>query len=86
LRRFGANCLMISQTLYLIAGFSVIAFFFHKWALGPGGRLGLTFLAVLLAHAVIWLGIIDVWADFRTPRPPPGPRDSDSDGSFFDEW
>lgn len=85
-RRIGANCLAMSQMLYLIAGFSLIAFFFHKYAIGPGGRLGITFLALMLAQVVIWLGIIDVWAEFRAPRKPAGEADAKAETSFFDDW
>lgn len=83
-RRIGANCLAMSQTLYLVAGFSLVAFFFHKYAIGPGGRLGLTVMALMMAHFVVLLGIIDVWAEFRSSRKPS--LDSDSGGSIFDDW
>ncbi len=65
----GANCLAISKILYFIAGASLLFFMFDKYKIGSLSRVGLSCLALVLTQAVVWFGIIDVWADFRTPRP-----------------
>jgi hypothetical protein len=79
-RLVGANCLAISNLLYYIAGLSLLFFMFDKYQIGSPARVGLSCLALVLAQAVVWFGIIDVWADFRTPKPALFvPDDSDDD-------
>jgi uncharacterized protein YybS (DUF2232 family) len=68
-RMLGANCLAISKILYFIAGLSLLFFMFDKYKIGSLSRVGLSCLALVLTQAVVWFGIIDIWADFRTPRP-----------------
>ncbi len=77
----GANCLAIGKIIYFIAGLSLLFFMFDKYQVGSFGRVSLSCLALLLTQAVVWLGIIDVWADFRTPKPALFASD-DSDDDF----
>lgn len=80
-RTVGANCFAISHILYFIAGLSLLFFMFNKYKLSLLSRVGFSFLALVLTQAVVWFGIIDVWADFRTPRPALFSSD-DSDEDF----
>ncbi|RCK79348.1 MAG: hypothetical protein OZSIB_0219 [Candidatus Ozemobacter sibiricus] len=87
-RQVGANCLAISKLLYFIAGLSIVYFWFDSYKISAPNRIGLSCLALLLTNLLVWLGIIDVWADFRAPRSPATPstraRDDDEEDSFFD--
>jgi len=65
----GANCLAISSIIYYIAGLSLLFFMFDKYKIGALARVGFSCFALVFTHAVVWFGIIDVWADFRTPKP-----------------
>ena len=65
----GANLLAISSIVYYVAGFSLLFFMFDKYKIGSFARMGLSCLALVFTQAVVWFGIIDVWADFRTPKP-----------------
>jgi len=67
-RSIGANCLAISKILYFIVGLSIVFFYFDTYKISPPNRIGLSFLALLLTNLLVWLGIIDVWADFRAPK------------------
>lgn len=81
-RSVGANCLAISNILYFIAGMSLLFFMFDKYKIGAFGRMGLSCMALVFTQAVVWFGIIDVWADFRTPKPALFPSSDDSDDDF----
>lgn len=81
-RSVGANCLAISSILYFIAGMSLLFFMFNKYQTGTIGRVGLSCLALVFTQAVVWFGIIDVWADFRTPKPSLFSSSDDSDDDF----
>ncbi len=81
-RTAGANCLAISSILYYIAGLSLVFFMFEKYRIGVFARMGLTCLALVFTQAVVWFGIIDVWADFRTPKPALFKSSDDSDDGF----
>ena len=79
LRMIGANCLAIGKTLYFIGGLSLLFFMFEKYKIGPLTKVGLSCLALVLTQAIVWLGIIDIWADFRTPKPALLSEDSNDD-------
>lgn len=85
-RAVGANCLAISKILYFIVGLSIVFFYFDSYKISPPNRIGLSFLALLLTNMLVWLGIIDVWADFRAPKAPSPTRreQDDEEDSFFD--
>lgn len=84
-RMIGANCLAISKVLYFIIGLSLLFSFFDSWKLSGPNRLGLSFLALFFNQILVWLGIVDVWLDFRAPKEPAAKTtDSDEGGSFFD--
>lgn len=61
----GANLLAISKILYFIAGVSIIYYWCEKYNITIVNRIGLSILAIILNNLVIWLGILDIWADFR---------------------
>lgn len=79
--RVGANCLAISSIIYFIAGLSLLFFMFDKYKIGSFARVGFSCLALVFTQAVVWFGIIDVWVDFRTPKPALF-SSSDSDEDF----
>ncbi len=81
-RTVGANCLAVSSIMYYIAGLSLIFFMFEKYKLGPFARVGLSCMALVFTQAVVWFSIIDVWADFRTPKPALFQASDDSDDDF----
>ncbi|MBF0499922.1 MAG: DUF2232 domain-containing protein [Candidatus Riflebacteria bacterium] len=85
-RAIGANCLVISKTLYFILGLSLLASFFEIHQVSRPNRIGLSFLALIFNQLLVWLGIMDVWLDFRAPKDPSTPKrdESDDEGSFFD--
>lgn len=68
-RILGANLIAMSKIIYYIAGLSLLFFMFDKYRAGPFVRLGLSFLALVFTQAIVWFGIIDVWANFRAPAP-----------------
>lgn len=68
-KAIGANCLAIGKIIYFIAGMSLLFFIFNKYQMGLFARVSLSCLALMFTQAIIWLGIIDVWADFRTFKP-----------------
>lgn len=76
--RAGANLLSISKVIYFIAGFSVVFHLLEFYKIRQINRVGLSLLAVLLSQATIWLGIIDVWYDFRAPKVVTGDNGSES--------
>lgn len=80
-KAIGANCLAIAKIVYFIGGLALLFFMFEKYKISSFARLSLSCLALLLTQAVVWLGIIDVWADFRTPKPALFASD-DSDDDF----
>lgn len=77
----GANLLAISRIIYYIAGLSLLFYMFEKYNAGPIIKIGLSCLALVFTQAIIWFGIIDVWADFRAPKPAIISSD-DSDNDF----
>ncbi len=81
-RTVGANCLAVSSIFYYIAGLSLLFFMFEKYKVGLFARAGLSCLALVFTQAVVWFGIIDVWADFRTPKPALFQSSDDSDDEF----
>lgn len=81
-RAVGANCLTISSILYFVAGLSIMFFMFDKYQIGSLTRVGLSCLALVFTQAVVWLGIIDVWADFRTPKPALFASSDETDDDF----
>ncbi len=82
----GANCLSISKVLYFLLGFSILFFFFEMYKITTANRITLSFLALFLSQILVWLGIIDVWFDFRAPKPPRRASDDDDSESFFDNF
>lgn len=84
IRALGANLLAISSMIYYIAGLSLLFFMFDKYKAGAFTRFLMSFLALVFTQAVVWFGIIDVWADFRKPRSVSLQSDSDdSDSDIF---
>jgi hypothetical protein len=67
----GDNLLVLFLGLYALVGLSLTSFFFHKWGLRPLFRVGLYALIFLVVFDVLFiLGILDVWFNFRKPKPP----------------
>lgn len=84
IRMLGANFLAIGKILFFIAGFSLVFHFFDSYKVRPINRFGLSILALFLSQLLVWLGIADIWLDFRTPKPAivSGFRGDDDDSIF----
>ncbi len=80
-RMVGANCLAISSLLYYVAGLSLLFFMLNKYRAGFYTRFFMSFLALFFAQAIVWFGVIDVWVDFRKPKPVSLLSDSDDSES-----
>ncbi len=68
LQLVGLNVLMVMGTIYLLQGFSILAFYFERWNLPRALRAflyALLFVQQYLALGAVLLGLFDVWADFR---------------------
>lgn len=83
IRAFGANFFVMSNILYLIAGFSLLFFMYDKYKIGAIARVGLSLVALVFAQLMVWLGIIDIWAEFRVKKATVNVSD-DSDDDFLD--
>ena len=68
----GLNLLLVSGTLYFFQGLTLLTSLLNRWSV-PGALRFLVFLLVLVqAYGIVLLavaGLVDVWADFRKPRP-----------------
>ena len=80
----GANCFIMSNILYLIIGFSLLFFMYDKYKIGLVTRVGLSLIALMFSQFMIWLGLIDVWAEFRLKKSTPEVTDNSDDDDFFD--
>lgn len=81
----GANCFIMSNILYLIIGFSLLFFMYDKYKIGAFSRIGLSIIiALIFSQFMIWLGLIDVWAEFRLKKSTPEVTDDSDDDDFFD--
>lgn len=67
-RAIGANMIAISKIIYFIAGFSLLFFMFDKYKISKLSRVSFSLLGLIFTQAIVWFGIIDIWADFRTPK------------------
>lgn len=80
LRVLGANLLAIAKILFFIAGFSLVFYFFEAYKISPVYRFGLSLLALFMSQVLVWLGIADIWLDFRAPKTATvGPMQADDD-------
>ncbi|MBP8644904.1 MAG: DUF2232 domain-containing protein [Syntrophobacteraceae bacterium] len=67
-RLVGLNVLLVVGTIYLLQGFSIMAFYFDRWNLPKPLRAFLYALLLLqqyLALGAVLFGLFDVWVDFR---------------------
>jgi uncharacterized protein YybS (DUF2232 family) len=71
LQRAALNLLLVSGFIYFLQGLAVVLAFFQRISVPPLARfifwLVLTFQPYLVL-AIAFLGIFDIWADFRTPK------------------
>lgn len=68
----GLNGLIILGTLYFLQGLAVMTALFTKWSVPGPIRFMVTLLLIIQAYGFILialLGLADVWADFRKPKP-----------------
>lgn len=68
----GLNGLIVLGTLYFIQGLAVMTALFGKWSVPGPIRFMVIFLLIIQAYGFILialLGLADVWADFRKPKP-----------------
>lgn len=84
IQALGANCFIISSILYLIIGFSLLFFMYDKYKIGTVTRVGLSLIALIFSQFMVWLGLIDVWAEFRLRKTTPKVSDYSDDDDFFD--
>ncbi|NTV15558.1 MAG: DUF2232 domain-containing protein [Desulfobulbaceae bacterium] len=70
----GLNLFLVAGSLYFFQGLALLTSLLNRWAV-PGALRFLIFLLVLVqAYGIVLLalaGLVDVWADFRKPRPKP---------------
>lgn len=66
----GMNMLLVFLLIYVTQGAAVVDFFLRKAKIPPLGRSLLLMLTIALPTvvAVIALGVVDIWADFRKIR------------------
>ena len=84
MRMIGANCLTISKVLYSVLGFSLLFYYFGVYQVSSPNRVGLSIIATFFYQVPIWLGIADIWFDFRAPKAPETKKDAaDDSDSFF---
>ncbi len=79
----GANFLAISKILFFIAGFSLLFHFFDTYGINGPLRVGFSLFAVIFNQLVVWLGIADIWLDFRAPPPKKAKEPENDEDSFF---
>ncbi len=75
LSMIGLNGLIVSATLYFFQGLAIAASFFDKWSVPRFFRVliyGLIFIQTYGIIILSFLGLIDVWADFRKLDQPGG--------------
>lgn len=66
------NVLIVAGFLYFLQGLAIVVHFFNAYAIPAFLRYLFYFLLIVqayLAIAVALLGLFDLWADFRRPRP-----------------
>ncbi|MBF0474636.1 MAG: DUF2232 domain-containing protein [Deltaproteobacteria bacterium] len=71
LAMIGLNIFLIASLIYLLAGLAIVAYFFQQKEVPRFMRVfGYTLIALtqLVTLAVILIGFIDTWIDFRKPR------------------
>lgn len=62
------NILMVLGAIYLFQGLAVVVFYFQRWKLSPffrGILYAVIFLQQIVTLGVVFLGLFDVWFDFR---------------------
>jgi hypothetical protein len=57
---------------------------YDKYKIGFVPRVGLSIIALMFSQFMIWLGLIDVWAEFRLKKSTPEVSDNSDDDDFFD--
>ena len=77
----GSNLFLFFSMIYALGGFSILAFFYHKWRLPTMLKVLGYFILVQLILDIIsaigffgLFGVLDIWFDFRklkNPRPEP---------------
>jgi len=76
LRWIGINLLIVFFFFYLFQGLAIVSFFFGKWHVPLFFRM-MGYMLVFIHHvplfAVGFLGVADVWADFRKIQKKPAP-------------
>jgi len=68
----GLNLLIVTVTLYFMQGYEVFNHLCRKWSVPNLIRVLLMFVLVIQAYGFILLailGLADIWADFRKPKP-----------------
>ncbi|NTW88510.1 MAG: DUF2232 domain-containing protein [Desulfobulbaceae bacterium] len=70
----GLNLLLVSGTLYFFQGLTLLTGLLNRWSVPVFLRVLIFLLVLLQAYGIVILavtGLVDVWADFRKPRPKP---------------
>lgn len=68
LQRIGVNIQLLFSIIFLITGLAMIAHLFQYYKIKPfffWVTCGIVFIQPLLSLLVTWIGILDVWIDFR---------------------
>lgn len=74
IKDIGLNLLLVAGSLYFFQGLALLTSLLNRWSV-PGLLRALIFLLLLIqAYGIVLLaavGLIDVWANLRNPRPKP---------------
>ena len=68
LERIGVNIQLLFSIIFLITGLAVVAYFLHRYKVNSFVSYVvyiIIFLQPFLSLTVTWIGILDVWVDFR---------------------
>lgn len=66
----GSNLLVFFGSLYIMGGFSIIAYYLQKWNVPSAFRFVFYVILFILCGPLFCLGLLDVWMDFRKIKSP----------------
>ena len=76
LETFGLNLLIATASIFTLQGVAVLVFFLHKSNIPKPLRLVIYGLLIMQTYGILFItlvGIIDIWADFRSRKSPDEP-------------
>lgn len=76
LETFGLNLLIATASIFTLQGVAVMVFFLHKSNIPKPLRLVIYGLLIMQTYGILFItliGLIDIWADFRSRKSPDEP-------------